>query len=141
MPFAYDRALDPHRDRGDVHYRLYRGRDGRPTTICVQWFDYFDYRDERFLSYEAFDREADAERAATLYRLGESLGLDPEVLAVAASSRDGYREVRVRMPRLPLLSLLTEAEQERFREALGERAAELEHLMVGYPDDEGDAAE
>lgn len=45
----------------DVHYRLYRSaRDEQPTVICVQWFDYGDYDEDRFLSEEAFTYEDDA---------------------------------------------------------------------------------
>lgn len=54
---------DPHRHRDDVHYRLYLPRDGAPTVICVQWFDYFDYDEAGFLSPEAWDDETDAEQA------------------------------------------------------------------------------
>jgi hypothetical protein len=56
---------DPHRHRQDVHYRLYDTVHNGPAVICVQDFDYFDYDGARFLSSEAWDREADAEAALT----------------------------------------------------------------------------
>lgn len=67
-PFRYDRTQDPHRDRDDVHYRLYLGRDGEPAVICVQWFDYLDYEDARFLSYDAYPTEEAAEAELRLLR-------------------------------------------------------------------------
>lgn len=58
-----DWADDAHASNDEVHYRLYVGRDGKPTTICVQWFDYFDYDARRILSPDAWDTEAEADRA------------------------------------------------------------------------------
>jgi hypothetical protein len=54
---------DPHTGDRRVHYRLYMTPDGKPTLICVQDFDYFDYDARLILSPEAWDREADAEDA------------------------------------------------------------------------------
>jgi hypothetical protein len=52
----------------DVHYRLYRGpRDEQPTVICVQWFDYYDYAADRFLTEDRYADEADAEAALADY--------------------------------------------------------------------------
>lgn len=54
---------DPHRQRDEPHYRLYLGRDGKPCIIEVQWFDYFDYKADRFLSPDAWDDETEAKAA------------------------------------------------------------------------------
>lgn len=51
---------NPHAHRDDVHHRLYLAPSGEPTVICVQWFDYFDYAPERFLTVEAYEQETDA---------------------------------------------------------------------------------
>ena len=51
---------NPHRFTSDAHHRLYLGRDGKPTPICVQDFDYRDYDDERFLTTDAYDTELNA---------------------------------------------------------------------------------
>lgn len=59
LPQNYD---DPHRYRTDVHYRLYQSRSG-PVVICVQDFDYLDYDGTKFLSFEAWDNELEAEYA------------------------------------------------------------------------------
>lgn len=62
------RTEDPHRGRKDVHYRLYLGKDGKPCVICVQWFDYFDYDEARFLSGDAWTDEAEAEKILAVWR-------------------------------------------------------------------------
>ncbi|ATY17117.1 hypothetical protein CU254_41815 (plasmid) [Amycolatopsis sp. AA4] len=63
---GYDPDSERHRYRDDVHYRLYRGPDGRPTTICVQDFDYLDYDLTQLLSNKAFDTEDEAKDALLL---------------------------------------------------------------------------
>jgi hypothetical protein len=62
--FGYDPALDPARHNPGVHYRLYLSPHGEgAVVICVQDFDYRDYEDARFLSYESFTTEAEAQDA------------------------------------------------------------------------------
>lgn len=69
---------DPHRDNPNVHFRLYSDRNGRPTVICVQDFDYPDYNPQRILSSQAWDTQDDAEAA-----LAELLAAaDPDALKV-----------------------------------------------------------
>lgn len=62
--FGYRPELDPARHNPDVHYRLYLSRrDEGAIVICVQDFDYYDYDDDRFIGYESFKIEAEAEAA------------------------------------------------------------------------------
>ena len=56
-----DTERDVHRFNSDVHYRLYDSEQFGPTVVCVQDFDYRDYDGHRFMSYEAFATEAEAE--------------------------------------------------------------------------------
>lgn len=60
---GYDRDSETHMSNPDVHHRLYLGRDGKPTIICVQDFDYPDYDQGRLLSNKAWTDEADANEA------------------------------------------------------------------------------
>ena len=64
---GYNPDLDPNRGNPDVHYRLYWSkRDQALVVICVQDFDYFDYDDNCFIDYVAYDTEVDADRALVL---------------------------------------------------------------------------
>jgi hypothetical protein len=69
--------IDLHRFNPDVHYRIYLGRDGKATVICVQDFDYPDYDEARFLSPDAWDDEADADVA-----LGHLIAYAARVLGI-----------------------------------------------------------
>lgn len=67
--FGYDPSRDSARHNRDVHYRLYLSHDGEgATVICVQDFDYYDYDDDRFVGYESFKTEAEAETALAKVR-------------------------------------------------------------------------
>lgn len=58
---------NPHSSTLDVHYRLYLGsRDATPTVICVQDFDYYDYKAENFLDEVAHESETEAYAALNL---------------------------------------------------------------------------
>lgn len=61
--FGYDPKSERHMTNPDVHYRLYLGRNGKPTVICVQDFDYPDYDQDRLLSNKAWTDEGDANEA------------------------------------------------------------------------------
>lgn len=51
-------------DRDEVHYRIYHSpRDGKLTSICVQWFDYYDYDEKRFVGEHHFADEDEADEA------------------------------------------------------------------------------
>ena len=50
-----------------VHYRVYLGKNGKPTTVCVQYFDYYDYEGARFLEAKSYETEGQAEKAANNY--------------------------------------------------------------------------
>jgi hypothetical protein len=63
---GYDPESESHMTNPDVHYRLYLGRDGRPTVICVQDFDYPDYDQSRLLSNRAWIDEHEANDALRL---------------------------------------------------------------------------
>lgn len=63
MGYGVDPEHDEHRHRDEVHYRLYHHPRLGPTTICVQWFDYFDYDHTRIMSPEAYPDEVSAEAA------------------------------------------------------------------------------
>ncbi len=63
-------GYDRHRSNPEVHYRLYRGRDGKATVICVQDFDYMDYDSTRFLSPIAWDSESEAMGALVGFNAG-----------------------------------------------------------------------
>ncbi len=87
---------DTHSGNDEVHYRLYVGRDGKPTTICVQWFDYFDYDARLILSPDAWPTEAEAEQAlvrilpainGTRAGLGDSVAEDMRNRLIAAAGR------------------------------------------------------
>lgn len=81
---GYDPDSERHRYNGDVHYRLYFGRDGEPCVICVQDFDYVDYNENRLLSNTAFDTEQAAEDALRLLLLDAAavLGILPQALTL-----------------------------------------------------------
>ncbi len=87
---------DRHYRNGAVHYRLYVGRDGKPTTICVQDFDYHDYDARLIVSPEAWKTEAEAEQAlvsllpainGTRSGLGDSVADDMRNRLIAAAGR------------------------------------------------------
>lgn len=63
--FGYDPAQDPARHNSDAHYRLYLSpQQGEgAVVICVQDFDYRDYEDDRFIGYQSFATEAEAQAA------------------------------------------------------------------------------
>lgn len=89
-----DWSDDAHSGNDEAHYRLYVGRDGKPTTICVQWFDYFHYDARRILSPDAWETEAYAEQALvnlqpTIDLVARELSpnLDVEVYARALAER------------------------------------------------------
>lgn len=54
---------DSHRWNNDIHYRHYLDFDGDPVVICVQDFDYPDYKAKRFLSGDAWDNQVEAKYA------------------------------------------------------------------------------
>lgn len=76
---GYDPDSERHRYNPEVHYRLYLGRDGKPSVICVQDFDYPDYDQARFLSNRAYTSEDEAQQALRLLRADAAtvLGLLP----------------------------------------------------------------
>lgn len=54
-----------HFERESVHYRVYQStQTGKMITICVQWFDYYDYDSERMIGEHYFENEEEAEEAA-----------------------------------------------------------------------------
>lgn len=55
----------------DVHYRLYAHPERGLIVVCVQWFDYADYDETRFVG-RGFSSEAEADMA----RLNLGLLLD-----------------------------------------------------------------
>lgn len=59
--------VDPEKDTArydpEVHYRLYDSERHGPTVVCVQDFDYVDYDGTRFLSYEKYATQQEAEMA------------------------------------------------------------------------------
>lgn len=63
MDYGVNPEHDEHRQRDDVHYRLYHHPTMGPKTICVQWFDYHDYDAGRIMSPRAYDTEHEAEAA------------------------------------------------------------------------------
>lgn len=71
-----DPDLDNNRYNPDPHYRLYDAPRGGPTVICVQDFDYRDYDAGRFLSYDSYATQRDAEDAL------RALAVDVGLLAV-----------------------------------------------------------
>lgn len=64
---AEEALENPHSGNDVVHYRHYIGHDGAPTVLCVQSFDYLDYKPERFLSTDAWDTELEAETALSKF--------------------------------------------------------------------------
>lgn len=57
--------LDNHED---AHYRVYLSKNtNKPITICVQYFDYYDYEGARFLEAKAYKTEGEAEKASDNY--------------------------------------------------------------------------
>lgn len=54
----------------DVHYRLYLNDAGEAVVVCVQWFDYFDYDESRFLSADRWDNEAEPQAIVDLVNAG-----------------------------------------------------------------------
>jgi hypothetical protein len=64
---GYNPDQDTNRHNPDVHYRLYWSKRTQAlVVICVQDFDYFDYDDNCFIDYVAYDTEVDADRALVL---------------------------------------------------------------------------
>lgn len=66
--FDYDLDKDPNRSNPDPHFRIVKDRDGKPTIIEVQDFDYYDYDDGVFLSYEGYKTKAEAEDGLLLLK-------------------------------------------------------------------------
>lgn len=81
---GYDPDNDPHRFNPEVHYRLYLGRDDKPTVICVQDFDYHHYDPDRFIGNAAFGDEKDAETGLrqVLIEAATLLGVLPDYLRI-----------------------------------------------------------
>lgn len=68
--FGYNPMLDLARSNPDPHYRLYLSPNGDGVVaICVQDFDYRDYEDARFIGYEVFWSEAEAQEAVELAKV------------------------------------------------------------------------
>lgn len=63
--YNLDPMDDPHRHNPDAHYRLYLGSGDHLMVICVQNFDYSDYDQNRFVTYQAWETEEDALAALT----------------------------------------------------------------------------
>lgn len=76
---------NPHRSTPEVHFRLYIGNDGVPTTICVQDFDYQWYWAENLLTEDAYGTEPEAQ--AALNALLTARVESPEFPAAARTAR------------------------------------------------------
>lgn len=63
--YNLDPAKDRNRTNPDVHYRLYLGSGDHLMVICVQDFDYHDYDQNRFVTYQAWETEEEALAALT----------------------------------------------------------------------------
>lgn len=102
----------PARNRTTVHYRRYLNTAGQIVAICVQDFDYPDYDPARFLDYEAFDTQAEAEytplRAGDAYIQGREHRHDPVAVRQAALLLDAIEDhARRTEPTSALACMLT----------------------------------
>lgn len=59
--YAYADISDQLEDYNQVHWRLYYAEsDGQVAPVCVQYFDYVDYDQSRFLGKKAYFSESEA---------------------------------------------------------------------------------
>lgn len=52
-----------------VYYRLFLGHNDEPVVVTMQWFDEYDYDQDRFLNEERYDTEKEAEQKLALIKL------------------------------------------------------------------------
>lgn len=63
---AYTDILDQLEDFNQVHWRLYYSEsDGKVTSVCVQYFDYVDYDQSRFMGNKAYFSAEEADLDVT----------------------------------------------------------------------------
>lgn len=80
----------------EVYYKLYRSsRTELITIVCMQWFDEFDYHEERFVRdstgyIHSFDTEEEAK--IKLNEWYKSSQIDPEYLIYSPKENDLIRD-------------------------------------------------
>lgn len=67
VTYGVDPETDRNRTNPEPHWRLYHAKNGGPTAIEVQSFDYPDYDAERFMTAQAYSSEEDANLALGTY--------------------------------------------------------------------------
>ena len=67
VTYGVDPETDRNRSNPEPHWRLYHSKNGGPTVVEVQDFDYPDYEAERFMTARAYTAEEDANLALGTY--------------------------------------------------------------------------
>jgi hypothetical protein len=55
-------------DGNDLYWRLYVSSDNVACVVCMQWFDEFDYDQNRFINKVCYTSEEKAEHALDLIK-------------------------------------------------------------------------
>jgi hypothetical protein len=67
VTYGVDPETDSNRHNPEPHWRLYHSKNGGPTVVEVQDFDYPDYEAERFMTAKGYTAEDDARFALGTY--------------------------------------------------------------------------